>query len=693
MATVQMAVPPLVLVLLFHLAVWLSSLPASTGQAVFSPPFAVFLACGAGGDVDLTFDSPQRTFTPDDGALSGSSSRHATKFSNPDANPPSSPLYAAARGGTRGFSYRLGYPASAAPDGNTTFVLRLHFFPFASQSGDLSTSRFNVSALGRYVLLPSFSPPRAGVVREFFLPSDGSGVFDVTFTPEAGFSFVNAIELFPAPRELLWNSAVTAVNAAAPSRQALETLYRLNVGGPLVATTNDTMWRTWLPDGSYLSSPATVSAVDSTQSPIAFDDTRGWTRMVAPDVVYKTQRTTTNSSTSNVTWTFAVDGERSYLVRLHFCAYEVLSSVVGVGLDFNVYLMQAMGTRNLMPKDFATRSMPTQAFYVDYVTTVPTGGVNLTVSIGRAATNDSKMAILNGLEIMELRTVDMNPASSSDTKNKVLIPVIAAVLSVVVVLACIASGILFVRWTLKQVPDEEESVGTPWSPFTPDGEGSVGSSMITPRRMNMKLHIPLAEIMAATGGFSHENLLGVGGFGNVYRGMLRDGTRVAVKRAQRASRQGFPEFQTEILLLSNIRHRHLPDEINLAEWAMHWSRRGRLDKVIDPSVAGDANENSLRKFAETAGRCLADYGEQRPSMGDVVWNLEYCLHLQESQASSEPLDDSGTQLPHDIIVARRVAPLAPNALVDDGEDRSWSDTASITATAHVFSQTTTGDGR
>ncbi|KAL5231325.1 hypothetical protein ABZP36_030101 [Zizania latifolia] len=842
-----MTLPPLV-VLIFLLSVALTSLPVSTGQAAFSPAFAVFLACGASSDVALTSDSPQRTFTPDDGPLSGSSSGHAAKLSNPDANPPS-PLYAAARAGTGDFSYRLRYPVSAAADGNTTLVLRLHFFPFASQSGDLSTSRFSVSALGSNVLLPSFSPPRAGVVREFFFPSDGSGVFDVTFTPESGFAFVNAIELFPAPQELLWKSAVTAVNAIAPVRQALETLYRLNVGGPPVTTTNDTMWRTWLPDDSYLA-PATVSAVNSTQSQIVFDDTQGWTRMVAPDVVYKTQRTTANSSMSNVTWTFAVDSERSYLVRLHFCSFEVLSSVVGVGLEFNVYLMQVMGTRNLMPKDFATRSMPTQAFYVDYVTTVPTGGLNLTVSIGRAATNDSKMAILNGLEIMELRT--MNPASSSDKTKKFLVPVIAAVLSLVV-LACIASCILFVRWRQRQrqvpappAPDEEkESVGTPWSPFTPDVEGSVGSSVITPRRINMKLHIPLAEIMAATGGFSDANLLGVGGFGNVYRGVLRDGTRVAVKRAKRMSRQGFPEFQTEILVLSSIRHRHLvsligycnersemilvyelmehgtlrshlygsdaapaplswkqrleicigaarglhylhtghsdniihrdvkstnillgdglvakvadfglsrvgpsmgethvstavkgsfgyldpeyfktrqltdrsdvysfgvvlfevlcarpvidqslpPDEINLAEWAMHWSRRGQLDKVIDPSVASDANENSLRKFAETAARCLANYGEQRPSMGDVVWNLEYCLQLQESQSSSEPLDDSGTQLPRDIVVARRVAPLAPNALVDGEEDRSWSETASFTATGHVFSQIMTGDGR
>lgn len=338
------------IVLLLFLVVGL--MPVSNGQTTpFSPRFSVYLACGAGGNVVVTSDSPQRTFVPDDGELSGKSAR----FSNPDASPPS-PLYAAARAGTSGFSYRLSYAADAAPDDNTTLVLRLHFFPFASQSGDLLSARFSVSAMGRYVLLPpSFSPPRAGVVREFLLPSDGSGEFDVAFTPESGgLAFVNAIELFPAPQELLWKFPLTAVNTdVSPSHQALETLYRLNVGGPTVTPTGDTMWRTWLPDDSYLS-PATVSAVASIQGPIIFDRAQGYTQMVAPDAVYKSQRTT-NSTTSNVTWTFAVDGNSSYVVRLHFCAFEELSSVIGEGVDFNVYLMQAMGTRELKAKDYADR--------------------------------------------------------------------------------------------------------------------------------------------------------------------------------------------------------------------------------------------------------------------------------------------------------------------------------------------------
>lgn len=78
---------------------------------------------------------------------------------------------------------------------------------------------------------------------------------------------------------------------------------------------------------------------------IDYDPAQALTRMVALDVVYKTQCTMTNSSTSlNVTWTFTVDGERSFLVRLHFCSYDMLSYLVGADLDFNIYLMQAVAT-------------------------------------------------------------------------------------------------------------------------------------------------------------------------------------------------------------------------------------------------------------------------------------------------------------------------------------------------------------
>ncbi|KAL5550404.1 hypothetical protein UlMin_000580 [Ulmus minor] len=65
------------------------------------------------------------------------------------------------------------------------------------------------------------------------------------------------------------------------------------------------------------------------------------------------------------------------------------------------------------------------------------------------------------------------------------------------------------------------------------------------------------ELEAATESFSDSAQIGQGGYGKVYKGILADGTVVAVKRAQQVSLQGEQEFFTEIELLSRLHHRNL----------------------------------------------------------------------------------------------------------------------------------------
>ncbi|KAK1263324.1 putative receptor protein kinase TMK1 [Acorus gramineus] len=62
-----------------------------------------------------------------------------------------------------------------------------------------------------------------------------------------------------------------------------------------------------------------------------------------------------------------------------------------------------------------------------------------------------------------------------------------------------------------------------------------------------------------THNFAPENELGRGGFGAVYKGVFDDGTIVAVKRMESAmvSNKALDEFQSEIAVLSKVRHRHL----------------------------------------------------------------------------------------------------------------------------------------
>ncbi|XP_048439211.1 BRASSINOSTEROID INSENSITIVE 1-associated receptor kinase 1-like isoform X1 [Pyrus x bretschneideri] len=68
----------------------------------------------------------------------------------------------------------------------------------------------------------------------------------------------------------------------------------------------------------------------------------------------------------------------------------------------------------------------------------------------------------------------------------------------------------------------------------------------------------LRELQVATDTFSNKNIIGRGGFGNVYKGCLADGTLVAVKRLEEERTQGGElQFQTEVEMISMGVHRNL----------------------------------------------------------------------------------------------------------------------------------------
>ncbi|KAL5579780.1 hypothetical protein UlMin_012222 [Ulmus minor] len=67
----------------------------------------------------------------------------------------------------------------------------------------------------------------------------------------------------------------------------------------------------------------------------------------------------------------------------------------------------------------------------------------------------------------------------------------------------------------------------------------------------------LNVIVEATKNFSLNNKLGEGGFGIVYKGMLFDGSEIAVKRLSKHSGQGIEEFKNEVMLIAKLQHRNL----------------------------------------------------------------------------------------------------------------------------------------
>ncbi|XP_068320808.1 G-type lectin S-receptor-like serine/threonine-protein kinase At4g27290 [Pyrus communis] len=74
------------------------------------------------------------------------------------------------------------------------------------------------------------------------------------------------------------------------------------------------------------------------------------------------------------------------------------------------------------------------------------------------------------------------------------------------------------------------------------------------------LELPLFDLMtvvSATSNFSLKNKLGEGGFGSVFKGTMKDGQEIAVKRLSKSSRQGLDEFKNEVTHIAKLQHRNL----------------------------------------------------------------------------------------------------------------------------------------
>ncbi|KAL1537433.1 non-specific serine/threonine protein kinase [Salvia divinorum] len=66
------------------------------------------------------------------------------------------------------------------------------------------------------------------------------------------------------------------------------------------------------------------------------------------------------------------------------------------------------------------------------------------------------------------------------------------------------------------------------------------------------------EMLAnATNQFHEDNLLGRGGFGPVYKGVLSNEKEIAVKRLSAESGQGMQEFMNEVIVISKLQHKNL----------------------------------------------------------------------------------------------------------------------------------------
>ncbi|XP_028800635.1 cysteine-rich receptor-like protein kinase 2 [Neltuma alba] len=134
-----------------------------------------------------------------------------------------------------------------------------------------------------------------------------------------------------------------------------------------------------------------------------------------------------------------------------------------------------------------------------------------------------------------INTIPLAKQGSSNNKGAIIGGVVGAAAVVLVLLG------LFV-WIKR--PKKPQSV--------PRDDIPGASKLKAPEAYNYR------DLKLATKNFSDENKLGEGGFGAVYKGTLKNGKVVAVKKLTvRKSNRMEEEFESEVKLISNVHHRNL----------------------------------------------------------------------------------------------------------------------------------------
>ncbi|KAL5996408.1 hypothetical protein ACLOJK_026486 [Asimina triloba] len=140
------------------------------------------------------------------------------------------------------------------------------------------------------------------------------------------------------------------------------------------------------------------------------------------------------------------------------------------------------------------------------------------------------------------------PASSSGKKGNhqsfILILCIGAALLVVILII----SIIVIRSYKSDQRKKDEL------PKDTDKQKTADGSLPHPASTRF---LAYEELREATNNFERASMLGEGGFGRVFQGVLSDGTPVAIKKLTSGGHQGDKEFLVEVEMLSRLHHRNL----------------------------------------------------------------------------------------------------------------------------------------
>ncbi|KAG5527692.1 hypothetical protein RHGRI_028583 [Rhododendron griersonianum] len=380
---------------------------------------------------------------------------------------------------------------------------------------------------------------------------------------DEAYAFVNGIEIVSMPTGLYHTQEgdagphVVGENFRFPIGKsiALKMVQRLNIGGSSISPIEDTcMFRDWSQDSNNLLEISSVQPVTTTLR-IKYTSIQSYT---APQKVYQTSWSMVTdrqgNGTFNFTWKFPIDLGFRYLLRLHFCDFEYEIQETD-RTKFSIFVNEhvAEAKADINKWNGGNRV----AVYGDYAVMMEgdrmQGKHDLLIAYfpHNLEWTEHIHAILKGLELFKLSNPDKNlagvnpvplpDASTSSNANPRKFVYASGGNAIATVLVILLTVLNITVYKLRV-----------WG----EKVGEKNISQLPPEGLCRRFS--LSEVLLLTNNFDDELVIGSGRFGNVYIGLIDDGTTtVAMKRLNSKSKQGADEFRTEIVMLSNLRHMHL----------------------------------------------------------------------------------------------------------------------------------------
>ncbi|KAJ0448505.1 putative protein kinase RLK-Pelle-L-LEC family [Helianthus annuus] len=151
--------------------------------------------------------------------------------------------------------------------------------------------------------------------------------------------------------------------------------------------------------------------------------------------------------------------------------------------------------------------------------------------------------------------------------------------------------------------------------------------------------IAFRDIDSATNSFSDENVIGIGGNGKVYKGVL-GGAEIAVKRINHDNYDGVREFLAEVSSLGRLRHKNL---VGLRGWCK--KEKGSLILVYDYMENGSLDKALFECKDDTK---ILNFDDRMRILKDVANGIAYLHEGWEAKVLHRDIKSSNVLLDKDM---------------------------------------------